>query len=563
MSATLASLRIRNLALVEEMTWELGPGFIAITGETGTGKSIILGALTLILGERAERDFIRTGAEHCGVEAVFENIEDRRVSVLLDSHGAEPCEDGRLIIKRVVSVSAGGRQFVNGSPCTLALLRALGNLLVDLHGPHDHQSLFSRDQQTRLLDSLSKAEELRERFADGRRALLRLLDERSSILQDEQAIAREVDLLTHHVSEIEAARLQPGEEELLLSRQRIASNARRITEICAHLASETAEGEDSLMSKLESISRLARELARLDSTASEIDQAFQSVFIAGDELVRSVQSYSAALESNTLDLPEIESRLDVIQTLKRKYGNSIQDILSFGEQASRRLDELATRVERRGMLDEDISAAEKTMRALGEELTTLRRRAAPQLAEKVRAGLKSLGFARAGFSVSLEKLATPTANGNEAAEFLFSPNPGEPLRPLRAIASSGEISRVMLALKSTLADQDDIPVLVFDEIDANVGGEMAGKVAAKMRELGRSRQVLCITHLPQVAALAARHFVVTKEMTAHRTRTQLVEASGRSREEEIARMLGGKSRSALGHARTLLNGEPDVVRSEP
>jgi DNA repair protein RecN (Recombination protein N) len=196
-------------------------------------------------------------------------------------------------------------------------------------------------------------------------------------------------------------------------------------------------------------------------------------------------------------------------------------------------------------------------------LTAVRRRAAPQLAEKVRAGLKSLGFPKAGFSVSLERLATPTANGNETAEFLFSPNPGEPLRALRTIASSGEISRVMLALKSALADQDDIPVLVFDEIDANVGGEMAGKVAAKMRELGRSRQVLCITHLPQVAALAARHFVVTKEMTSHRTRTQLVEASGRSREEEIARMLGGKSRSALGHARTLLNGEPDVVQSEP
>jgi DNA repair protein RecN (Recombination protein N) len=423
--------------------------------------------------------------------------------------------------------------------------------------------LFSRDQQTRLLDTFSKAEELLERFAEGRRALLRLLDERSSILQDEQAIAREVDLLTHQLSEIEAARLQPGEEELLLSRQRIASNARRITEICAQLASETAESEDSLMSKLECISRLARELARLDSTASEIDQAFQSVFIAGDELVRSVQSYSAALENNTLDLAEIESRLDIIQSLKRKYGNSIQDVLSFGDQARHRRDELTTRAERRGVLDEDISAAAKTVKALGEELSVLRRRAAPQLAEKVRAGLKSLGFARAGFSVSLEKLATPTANGNEATEFLFSPNPGEPLRALRAIASSGEISRVMLALKSALADQDDIPVLVFDEIDANIGGEMAGKVATRMRELGRSRQVLCITHLPQVAALAARHFVVTKEMTAHRTRTLLVEASGRSREEEIARMLGGKSRSALGHARTLLNGEPGMVRSEP
>ena len=554
MSATLASLRIRNLALVEEMTWEMAPGFIAITGETGAGKSIILGALTLVLGERADRDFIRTGAEHCVVEAVFENIDESRVAILLDSHGAEPCEGGHLIIKRVVSVNAVGRQFVNGSPCTLALLRALGNFLVDLHGPHDHQSLFSRDQQTHLLDSFAGAEQLREQFANARRVVLRLLDEQSSIVRDAQGIAREVDLLTHQVNEIEAARLQPDEEEALLSRQRVAINARRIMEMCVQLASETAESQDSLMSRLESLSRLVRELARLDSAAGEIEQAFQSVFVAGDELVRAVQSYASALESNPIDLSEIESRLDTIQTLKRKYGSSIRDVLNFGEQAGRKLNELAGRSERRETLDEEILAAQKTMRACGEELSALRMRTSAKLAEKVRAGLKSLGFARSGFSISLEKLDTPSVNGNETAEFLFSPNPGEPLRPLRAIASSGEISRVMLALKSALADQDDIPVLVFDEIDANIGGEIAAKVALKMRELGQSRQVLCITHLPQVAAAALRHFVVTKEITDERTRTLIVEARGKSREEEIARMLGGKSKSALGHARTLLNG---------
>jgi DNA repair protein RecN (Recombination protein N) len=553
MSATLASLRIRNLALVEEMIWEMAPGFIAITGETGAGKSIILGALTLVLGERAERELIRTGAENCAVEAVFENIDDRRVTVLLDSHGAEPCEDGRLIIKRVVSVNAAGRQFVNGSPCTLALLRALGNLLVDLHGPHDHQSLFSRDQQTHLLDSFARSAQLREQFANARRTVLRLLDEQSAILRDEQGMAREVDLLTHQVNEIEAARLHSDEEEALLSRQRVASNARRITEICAQLASETAESEDSLISRLESLSRLVRELARLDSTVGEIEQALQTTFVAGDELVRALQSYASALESNPIDLSEIEYRLDTIQTLKRKYGSSIRDVLNFGAQAARRLDELAGRSERRQTLDEDILAAQETMRACGEELSARRMRASAKLAEKVRAGLKSLGFARSGFSISLEKLDTPSVNGNETAEFLFSPNPGEPLRPLRAIASSGEISRVMLALKSALADQDDIPVLVFDEIDANIGGEIAAKVAIKMRELGQSRQVLCITHLPQVAAAASRHFVVNKEIRDERTRTLMVEASGTSREEEIARMLGGKSKSALGHARTLLN----------
>ena len=555
MTATLASLRIRNLALVEEMTWETGPGFVAVTGETGAGKSIILGALTMVLGERTDRGIIRSGAENCAVEAAFENVDDSRAAALLDTHGVEPCEDGRLIVKRVVAFDGPGRQFVNGSPCTLALLRSLGNLLVDLHGPHDHQSLFSRDQQTHLLDCFSGAEGLCEQFANARRTVLRLEDERNSILRDEQSVAREVDLLTHQVNEIEAARLQMGEEEVLLSRQRIATNARRIAEICAQLGAETADGEDSLRSKLENLSRVVRELVRLDSGAEEINQAFEATFVSADELARTVQSYSSALENNPIDLAEIEVRLDTIQSMKRKYGNSIQDVLSFGEQASRRLSELVDRSERRETLDEEIAAARATMHSRGEELGVLRARASQKLAEKVRAGLKALGFAKSGFSVSLEKLDTPSAHGNETAEFLFSPNPGEPLRPLRAIASSGEISRLMLALKSALADQDDVPVLIFDEIDANVGGEIATKVAMKMRELGQSRQVLCITHLPQVAAAASRHFVVTKEIRGERTRTLLVEANGRSREEEIARMLGGSSKSAIAHARTLLNGE--------
>jgi DNA repair protein RecN (Recombination protein N) len=555
MSATLTSLRIRNLALVEEMTWEMEPGFTAVTGETGAGKSIILGALTLVLGERADRELIRTGAESCAVEAVFEGIDDRRVSFLLDSQGAEPCEDGRLIVKRVISANAAGKQFVNGSPCTLALLRSLGNLLVDLHGPHDHQSLFSREQQTHLLDSFSNSEEVREQFAGARREVLGLLEERDSILRDHQSIAREVDLLTYQVDEIETARLFPTEEEQLLSRQRVAANARRIAEICNQLTLETTEGEASLMARLESLSRPVRELVRLDDAAGEIDQAFQSAFMVGDELARAVQSYCSALEGSSINLAEIESRLDTIQTLKRKYGNSLQEVLQFGEQARRRLDELAGRTERRESLEGDILVAQEKMRGLGEELSARRLRGSAKLAEKVRSGLKSLGFAKAGFSISLERLDAPTTNGNEAAEFLFSPNPGEPLRPLRAIASSGEISRVMLAIKSALADQDNIPVLVFDEIDANIGGEVATKVATKMQELGRSRQLFCITHLPQVAAAASHHFVVTKEMTDHRTRTLLVEASGKSREEEIARMLGGQSKSALGHARTLLKAE--------
>jgi DNA repair protein RecN (Recombination protein N) len=554
MSATLASLRIRNLALVEDVLWEPRPGFTAVTGETGAGKSVILGALTLLLGERADKTLIRSGADTCSVEAVFENAADPALAALLEEHGAEPCEEGRLLVKRTLPAEGAGRQFVNGSPCTLALLRALGERLVDLHGPHDHQSLFSRDHQTRLLDRFAGSEDLRAEVTEARRTLLRLQEEKNAILSGEQALARELDLLTHQTGEIEAADIQPGEEDTLVARQGAAANSQRIGELCALLAAGVSEDEGSLTSRLGDLSRLTRELTRLDPGAEPISAACEAAFGAADDLSRAVAHYAASLETGPANLAEIEARLDVLQTLKRKYGPTLDDVLAFHAEAAEKLATLRARTERRDTLDADIAAAEKTLAARGKKLTAARAAAAKKLAEKVRAGLKDLGFAKSEFSIALEAHDVPVAHGFETAEFQFSPNPGEPARPLRAIASSGEISRVMLALKGALADQDDVPVLIFDEIDANVGGEIAAKVGQKMCELGRSRQVLCITHLPQVAAFAASHFVVRKEVKDNRTRTQLDETSGKSREEEIARMLGGKSDSALAHARALLDG---------
>jgi DNA repair protein RecN (Recombination protein N) len=553
MSATLTSLRIRNLALVEELTWEPDQGFVAITGETGAGKSIILGALTLVLGERAGKDLIRAGVDSCSVEAVFEPISDQRIISLLADHGADPCEEHRLLLKRTLAAAGTGRQFVNGSPCTLALLRSLGNLLIDLHGPHDHQSLFSREQQTRLLDRFACAEKTRQQFEDVRRIWLGLQEERASILLDAQHAAREADLLAHQTREIEGATLQPGEEEILLSRQRVANSARRIGELCASLGAKISESDDSLAAKVEELSRIARELLRLDASSEAIDLGCKELFLAANELARAVQSYSGRLEGESADLATIEARLDTIQLLKRKYGSTLEEVLAFGGRASRRLAELLGRSERRESLDAEIAAAEKEVRALGENLTARRASASEKLADKVRGGLKALGFGRADFFVALERLNSPGANGYETAEFLFSGNPGEPPRPLRAIASSGEISRVMLAFKSVLADEDDVPVLVFDEVDANIGGEIASKVGAKMRELGSSHQVLCITHLPQVAAAARSQFIVTKSIKNNRTLTSVIKAHGKSRQEEIARMLGGKSASALAHAGALLS----------
>jgi DNA repair protein RecN (Recombination protein N) len=553
MSATLTSLRIRNLALVEELTWEPDQGFVAITGETGAGKSIILGALTLVLGERAGKDLIRAGVDSCSVEAVFEPISDQRIISLLADHGADPCEEHRLLLKRTFAATGTGRQFVNGSPCTLALLRSLGNLLIDLHGPHDHQSLFSREQQTRLLDRFACAEKIRQQFEDARRIWLGLQEERASILLDAQHAAREADLLAHQTREIEGATLQPGEEEILLSRQRVANSARRIGELCASLGAKISESDDSLAAKVEELSRIARELLRLDASSEAIDLGCKELFLAANELARAVQSYSGRLEGESADLATIEARLDTIQLLKRKYGSTLEEVIAFGGRASRRLAELLGRSERRESLDAEIAAAEKEVRALGENLTARRASASEKLADRVRGGLKALGFGRADFFVALERLNSPGANGYETAEFLFSGNPGEPPRPLRAIASSGEISRVMLAFKSVLADEDDVPVLVFDEVDANIGGEIASKVGAKMRELGSSHQVLCITHLPQVAAAARSQFIVTKSIKNNRTLTSVIKAHGKSRQEEIARMLGGKSASALAHAGALLS----------
>ncbi len=552
MSATLASLRIRNLALVEDITWEVRPGFVAITGETGAGKSVILGALKLILGERADKSLIRTGADSCTVEAVFTGANESGLAKLLDENGAEPCEDGQLIIKRSLTAEGAGRQFVNGSACNLTLLRALGENLIDLHGPHDHQSLFSRDHQTLLLDSFAGSDELRERYTGLRRKLLELENEQKSILESEQSAARELELLEHQVKEIDSASLQAGEEEGLVSRQRTAANARRIEELCSQMVAGLTEDENAASSRLSSVTRLARELHRFDPGASSLLETCEGAVEAVKDAADQIQTYAAKLDMDAEGLAEIEARLDLLQSLKRKYGATVEDILSFGEKSSARLTELRNREERRGTLDSDIAQARKEMLDAGAKLGAKRKDGAKKLSAQVQRGLKDLGFLKSEFSILLDPATEPGPKGLELAEFLFVPNPGEPPRPLRAIASSGEISRVMLALKGVLAAQDDVPVMVFDEIDANVGGEIASRVGEKMRELGRARQVLCITHLPQVAAAASSQFVVTKEVKNDRTRTLLTETTKTSREEEIARMLGGKNASALAHARVLL-----------
>ena len=551
MPAVLALLRIKNLALVEELEWEIAPGFIAVTGETGAGKSIIIGALQLLLGERADKSLIRTGADLCTVEAVFAGEDLRKLNAQLIEAGVEPCESD-LIVKRTFSASGGNRQFINGSPTTLAVLKNLGDELVDLHGPHDHQSLLSPEKQLGLLDSFARAEEQLTEYRKRYRQLQTLLAEHAALNTVETTREQELDLLRHQINEISSANLVVDEEEEIESRYKLASNSKRLIELASAVASKLSEADDSVLSHLAETQRLLRELEKIDNSITQFSSAHAASVVELSEIARSLSNYAEKLDLDPAQLSALEQRVSLFETLKRKYGGSIAEVIAFGERAAERMRKIEGRDAELERLAGEIEITRTSLNRSGEALRKLRTKAAPKLSEHIRRNLRDLGFRQSEFDVKLAALDEPRPTGFDSVELLFSPNPGEPLKPLRAIASSGEISRLMLAIKSALAAHDAIPLLVFDEIDTNVGGEIAHAVGAKMQTLGRDHQVICITHLPQVAATGSSHFVVTKEVVRGRTYSQLREVRGKTRQEEIARMLGGKSESALELAASLL-----------
>src|SRR5881397_2272581 len=551
MAAILTLLRIKNLALVEKLEWQIEPGFIAITGETGAGKSIIIGALQLLLGERADKSLIRTGAELCSVEAVFSGETLRNLNQQLGDAGVEPCDD-ELIIKRTLAASGTNRQFINGSLTTLAVLKNLGDELVDLHGPHDHQSLLSPETQLSLLDSFARVEAQLGEYRKHYRQLQTLLAEHAALNTAETAREQELDLLRHQITEIRSANLVADEEEEIEKRYKLASNSKRLIELASAVANKLSEADDSVLSQLAETQRLLRELEKIDSSIAQFSSAHAASVVELSEIARALSAYAEKLDLDPQQLAALEQRVSLFETLKRKYGGSIAEVIAFGERAAERMRKIEGRDAELERLAKEIENIRKHMNRAGEALRKLRAKAAPKLSENIRRNLRDLGFRQSEFEAKLAPLDEPRPNGFDSVELLFSPNPGEPLKPLRAIASSGEISRLMLAIKSALAAHDAIPLLVFDEIDTNVGGEIAHAAGAKMQTLGREHQVICITHLPQVAATASSHFVVTKDVARGRTFSNLHEVIGKGRQEEIARMLGGKSEPALKLAASLL-----------
>lgn len=548
----LTLLKIRNLALVDELAWELGAGLIGVTGETGAGKSVIVGALKLVLGERADKSLIRTGEDQCLVEAVFELTHTAGINPILEEGGLAPCDDNQLIVRRTIGQSAS-RQFVNDSPVTLALLKRLGEHLVDLHGPHDHQSLLSADRQLAMLDAYAGSENQLATYRESYRAWRAKHVALEELRNAENATEHEIDLLKHQISEIDAAQLNTAEEQDLEDRWRRANNASRLMESAA-AAISTLNGENGILDRLGELQRLVRDLEKLDPSISEKTASLETAAVELQDLEGNLADYAQELEINPAEAETLAERVNLIESLKRKYGPSLADVLNRRDNAAARLDSIENRSDKIEQLEREVAEGRKALDAAGKTLAAARRKAAPKLAKEISTQLKDLGFKQSSFEVPLNSLADPGPHGLESADFLFGPNPGEPLMPLRQIASSGEISRVMLAIKSALAEQDDTPLMVFDEIDANVGGEVARAVGAKMAALGTRHQVIAITHFPQVAATASHHFVVEKEVSAGRTRSRLFPVAGETRIQELVRMLGGGGgKQARAMAASLLN----------
>ncbi len=562
----LTTLRIKNLALVSDLTLELAPGYTAITGETGAGKSIVIGALSLVLGQRADRALIRAGSDSCSVEAVFDVAKLRSpIKIFLAENGLEPCEEHQLVLKRLFTSAGTNRQFVNGSATTLSVLANLGEWLVDMHGPHDHQSLLHPAKQLAILDAFGSLEAEREAFGECARRRAALEAEKASLIVDEKTYAQQLDRLRFQVKEIEAARFQPDEEAQVEQEHHRTSNATRLLSLSQAALDGLGESESSLLTQAGSVGRTLQELQRVDAGAAPLTE----LHAQGVAMLRDLQSelsrYADKVDVDPARLQELEERLDLIHAMKRKYGASLAEVIAFGGEAKRQLQSLETRDAELARLNAALTQLDAELLRTGKKLSAERRTVIPQLAKAVSRQLADLGFKQSKFDVAIEtevgssrcddrtaQRIVPTSSGFDTIEFQFSPNIGEPAKPLRAIASSGEMARVMLALKTVLAAEDEIPVLIFDEVDANVGGETANAVGEKMKQISAKRQVLCITHLPQVAATATAHYAVTKQVKEGRTITEIELLNPKARVTELARMLGGQSEVARKHAEALL-----------
>ena len=552
----LEHLHIRNVALIKESEISFGDGLNILTGETGAGKSMIIDSLQFALGGRAGKDFLRHGEKQAAVEALF-SVQSQALTEKLAENGIVPEEDGTLLITRTLSEAGKSVCRINGSTVTVGMLKEIAEDMIDIYGQHEHQSLLNPVKHIRLLERFCGAGfgEAMEEYKNSRQRLKDLEKQLTILIGDESQREQRMDMLLFQKEEIEAAELQEGEEDALLEQKKRLSSMERLIRLTGESVTLLYDGDDRAPSACDQLGdALAklREAAEYDAALSPLADALADGYAAVEDCARELKREAEKQEADPEELERIEERLQLFYKLKRKYGGSIEAVLEFYEKAVQELEFLSNSSEKAAELSAKKAAEEKRLSALAETLTARRRATAEQVEEQIETALHDMEMKHARFHIQIEEKADWGADGKDKVEFLISANAGEPLKPLAKIASGGEMSRVMLALKTVLVDADEIGTFIFDEIDTGVSGRTARRVGEKMRFLGGKRQLLCITHLPQIAAMADNHFLIEKESDAGETVTRVTALDEEGAVREVARLMNDVTETTLAAARELL-----------
>jgi len=547
----LTDLSIKNIAIIDSLQISFEQGLTVLTGETGAGKSIIIDAIGLIMGGRAATDLIRSGEDEATVQAAFDITGVSGIRERLEEAGID-C-DNELLIKRTISRSGKNRVHINGSMATLAQLAEIACRLINIYGQHESQTLLRPDNQLLLLDRFAGADAVRERFGATYRQLQTVRERLEHLDEAEREHARRVDLLSFQKGEISAAGLKEGEEEDLEEQRTILANAQRLGDTSSEAYEILYGGDGAILGQLRRISATVKDSAGLDHRLTELSAGLESAYLQLEDAAIGLRDYSSRIEADPETLQGIDDRLDLIGRLKKKYGTTVGEVLAYLGEIEAELDTLQCSEMARQNLEEEAARLAGELAAIGKELSTLRAAAAAKLKKALEAEAHQLAMKGAVIEPALEPLSESRVTGYERVEFLFSPNPGEPPRPLAKIASGGELSRLMLAFKQVLPE-GDVPTLIFDEVDTGISGATSQLVGKKLRNVADRQQVLCITHLPQVASCAGHQLRIEKQVRAGRTATTVTPLDGEGRIREIARLLAGETitDSALAHAAEML-----------
>jgi DNA repair protein RecN (Recombination protein N) len=555
----LEELVVKNYALIDQLQVRFSPGLNILTGETGAGKSIMIGALGLVLGLKADMEALRSGASEIDVSGIIKLEDNSEVQAWLQEQGIE-AENEIIIIRRVVKKNGKSTIFVQSAPFTLTALRELTGMLFDLHGQHEHQSLLSAENHRRLLDHYGGITGDVAGFAVLHNRLVKLREQHSALIAEQKERARKVELLEYAIQEIEEAKLKAGEEQQLRKEQNLLANHEKLIHLIEEVYSATAESRGGALANLRQARGSLAEVVKIDSSMNQSSRQLENAFFELEDFVENLGRYKGSIDFDPSRLEQIEERLDLIKRLEKKYGGSIESVLAHREDSQKQLESIHGSDVTQKKLEGEISALEKELRTRAGNITNLRKQASAGLQEKIVEELIQLGMPKVRFSVQIEDRTGEggkvlySNTGKDKIEFLISPNPGEPYKRLAQIASGGELSRIMLAIKSVLAESDHINSLIFDEVDAGIGGEVAIAVGERLKRLARRKQVLCITHLATIAVQADNHIKVEKVAQAGRTVTRVNPVTGSERQQEIARMLAGDRTgdTSLKHAQELL-----------